>query len=140
PFIIVIPGIIAFNLYSDQMKEMAVAENRASLEKLSQATAAGDAAKTAFAFDREFAALHPEDARQMLALNQQVAGIAPAEAASPAELESANASALARINELNSEREQDQQVAVAPMVTGYKYDAAFPLLMKELVFQHPGIR
>lgn len=140
PFIIVIPGIIAFNLFSDQMREMAVSENRRSLERLSEATSAGGAAKTAFAFDRDFATLHPEEARQMLVLNQQLAGITPTDAASPKELESANAAALARINDLNSDRAKDQQVAVAPMVTGYKYDAAFPLLMKELVFQHPGIR
>ena len=34
----------------------------------------------------------------------------------------------------------DSQIRVQPTLVGYKHDAAFPLLMKRLVFNHPGIR
>jgi SSS family solute:Na+ symporter len=141
PFIIVIPGIIAFNLFAGDMRDRAAPENQPVLDRLAASQSDPSASKTAFVFDADFAALYTDIAKQMLAFNRLVAGIEAAPPAeTPAALAAENSATLKRIGELNRERPGDQQIAVQSTVIGYKHDAAFPLLMKNLVFNHPGIR
>ncbi len=139
PFIIVIPGIIAFNLFATDMKDLAVPENRPVLDEL--ATAGNDTNKvqSAFAFDNDFAALYSDKARQILDHNRVLAGVAAVPVNTPAELTAQNSDALAKIEELNRQPGRTE-IVIESTVIGYKYDAAFPLLMKQLVFNHPGIR
>jgi SSS family solute:Na+ symporter len=141
PFIIVIPGIIAFNLFARDMQDRAAPENQPVLERFAAAQRDPAAAASAFPFDGDFAVLHPDVAAQMLSFNRQVAAIdvtPPPEA--PESLAKENDAALKKIAELNRGRSRDQQIAVQSTVIGYKHDAAFPLLMKKLVFEHPGVR
>jgi SSS family solute:Na+ symporter len=141
PFIIVIPGIIAFNLFAGDMQDRAAPENRPVLDKFADVQGDTSAAKSAFAFDTDFAALHAEVATQMLVFNRAVAGMdmaTPAE--TPEALAAENKNALAKIAELNRDRQKDERIAVQSTLIGYKHDAAFPLLMKKLVFKHPGVR
>jgi SSS family solute:Na+ symporter len=141
PFIIVIPGIIAFNLFAGDMQDRAAPENRPVLDKFADVQGDTSAAKSAFAFDTDFAALHAEVATQMLVFNRAVAGMdmaTPAE--TPEALAAENKNALAKIAELNRDRQKDERIAVQSTLIGYKHDAAFPLLMKKLVFEHPGVR
>jgi solute:Na+ symporter, SSS family len=139
PFIIVIPGIIAFNLYANEMRSEAGRGNRAKLERLEEANANPAEAKVAFQFDSNFAKLHPAETEQMLAVNQALAGddVTRAEQ-TPEALTAHNAALLAAIATKNSGRPVGEQVRVLPSVQGYKFDSAFPLLMKHLVV--PGVR
>jgi SSS family solute:Na+ symporter len=139
PFIIVIPGMIAFNLFADDMQQRATPENQSVLEALEAVQREPASARAAFPFDKDFAALYPGIAQQMLSRNRQLAGL-DNESETEQALDVQNQIALKRIAELNRERPEGERIAVQSTVIGYKHDAAFPLLMKRLVFEHPGIR
>ncbi|MFA5688062.1 MAG: sodium/solute symporter [Kiritimatiellales bacterium] len=119
PFIIVIPGIIAFNLFKPDMTELAyTANNRSVLE----AFAAADAStgKEAFAFNADFAAVQPETAAEIIAYNATVANAVPA-GETPMEK---NAFVLSKL---------PAGVTVHKTLIGYHYDSAFALLIKKLI-------
>ncbi len=143
PFIIVIPGIIAFNLYAKEMQNEAGRGNQNVLDQLDKAQADPMAAKMAFQFDPHFAELNPDVAQRMVDTNRAVAG-ANADAAAGtngdvvADLNAQNSALLAEIKRANGERPAADRVEVQTSVLGYKFDSAFPLLMKHLMF--PGVR
>jgi solute:Na+ symporter, SSS family len=138
PFIIVIPGIIAFNLYSPEMKSQAETANRTVLDKLATAQSDPASSRVAFDFDGDFATLHPEVARQVVEHNLAVAGEDGAAAAEDADLRTQNAGAVGKIRAANASRPANEQVTVQTTLMGYKFDSAFALLLKRLV--HPGLR
>ncbi len=138
PFIIVIPGMIAFNLFAPQMKEQATSANQRVLSQLAKAQNDPLSAKVAFDFDADFALLQTDVAGQIVTYNEAVAGIAATESAAPSDLVAKNAAALQVIRAQNASRPATDQVAVQTSLMGYKYDSAFALLLKQLV--HPGIR
>jgi len=138
PFIIVIPGMIAYNLFAPEMKEQATTANRRVLERFTEAQANPQDAKVAFDFDADFALLQSDVAGQIVTFNQAVAGMEAAPATEPADLTAQNAAALQAIRAKNAELQPNQQVVVQTTLMGYKFDSAFALLLKHLV--HPGIR
>jgi SSS family solute:Na+ symporter len=140
PFIIVLPGIIAFNLFSREMLDLAAADNQQTLEAFHEARANPQLSRMAFRFNQDFATQHADVARQILVLNQSIAGAESANATTPDDLVTQNEAVLSKIQQLNSTRATTARVEIASTLTGFKYDAAFPLLMKRLVFEHPGIR
>jgi SSS family solute:Na+ symporter len=141
PFIIVIPGIIAFNLFAGDMRDRAAPENKPVLDQFAEDRNDDSASPRAYPFDADFASLDSETAAQMFAYNRAVAGMEVAQQPESAEaLAAENNAALKRIAELNREQDESDQIAVQSTVIGYKHDAAFPLLMKKLVFEHPGVR
>jgi SSS family solute:Na+ symporter len=138
PFIIVIPGMIAFNLFAPEMKEQAGAANQRVLDKLTAGQSDPQASKIAFDFDADFALLQTDVAGQIVTFNQAVAGMEATPPAEPGDLVAQNAAALAVIKAKNAGQPAEQQVAVETRLIGYKYDSAFAMLLKQLV--HPGIR
>jgi SSS family solute:Na+ symporter len=143
PFIIVIPGIIAFNLYAKEMQNEAGRGNQSVLDRLDKVQADPMAAKMAFQFDPHFAELNPDVARRMVDTNRAVAGtnadvVAGTNADVVADLHAQNSAILAEIKRANGERPAADRVEVQTSVLGYKFDSAFPLLMKHLMF--PGVR
>jgi SSS family solute:Na+ symporter len=140
PFIIVIPGIIAFNLYANEMRSEAGRGNQAKLDRLDEVSSNPGESKVAFQFDSNFAKLYPDQAQRMLAVNQAVSGSATAAEAveTPEAVTARNAALLAEIETKNTERSPGERIRVLPSVQGYKFDSAFPLLMKHLVV--PGVR
>lgn len=138
PFIIVIPGMIAFNLFAPQMKEQAATANRRVLDRFAEVQTNPQDAKVAFDFDADFALLQSDVAGQIVTFNQAVAGMEPTPAGEPAELAARNAAAIQAIRAKNDELPAQEQVAIQTTLLGYKFDSAFALLLKHLV--HPGIR
>lgn len=121
PFVVVIPGILAFNLFSKDLHEGANATNLRMIET------AGDGA--VFQVEPDFVKLQPELSAKVLAANAQaVGGVVdlPADA-SPEAISSA-------INTFASEAGRS-----AGTLKGYDYDAAFPVLVRNLVKPHPLI-
>lgn len=114
PFVIVFPGIIAFNLYSDEMAAAAATDNQPRLMRYEAAVAAPDApgSLTVFAFDADWAQQHPQQATELAAWNDRVRAAATAKGVAPAE-----------------ER-----------LIGHKYDTAFALLVSRLVPGGHGLR
>ncbi len=126
PFIVCIPGIIAFTLFAPNMRENAMNDgqlNAPVLRQFEQAAADPTAAKKLFAFDADFAALHPDLARNIAVHNAAIA-----ELASPAgkNLAAQNAQLIA------AAKQKNPALTVAQELIGYDYDGAFPLLIRYL--------
>ena len=66
PFIVVIPGILAFNLFSEDLHESAAGNNIKAVETVTS--------DEAFIVDTHFVELQPELAQKALTHNQQLAG------------------------------------------------------------------
>ena len=136
PFIIVIPGIIAFNLYKLDMKDEAVDNNKTVLARFEQAQSDPAGAKTAFKFNDDFVEVHQERALAIIAFNYAVAGEKMSETM-PVDDNKAmvklNDGLLSRIAEKNETLDAQQRTEISSELIGYKYDAAFALLIKKLV-------
>jgi len=118
PFIVVFPGIMAFNLFNADMRQLGADKNRPVLE----AFARGEA--QVYAFDEHFAAVNPDTARSMLAANAKAMGATAEAAVEPA--------AIAAANDTLVTAAQSAGRTVSSRLIGYDYDAAFPLLLKLL--------
>lgn len=136
PFIVVFPGIIAFTLFSADMKaDAASGDNRNTLAAFEQHKANPKSAGIAFAFDADFAKLYPDVAEQIAHFNWQVA---PFKIAVPGPDVFATNQALLQNIESENSRSPDRQIVVQKGLIGYQYDSAFGLLIKKLV--PPGLR
>lgn len=154
PFIVVIPGILAFNMYHGQMAseamndKLANAPTLALFERLSAGTAAeGDNQKAVFKFDKDFACLNYDLATQITKFNmkqtgkdettfdadlaKQLEAVKKTNADEKIDMQDAIVSGLA-LQALNAEVTSGQ--ATEKELIGYKYDAAFPLLIRNLPF------
>lgn len=162
PFIVVFPGMIAFNLFSEEMRNDAqTGTNRETLAQLNQVKSSPETAQTVFEFNEDFAGLYPDWAYQISTFNQQVvARVFGSEAlpktdaalhtlpktdpgsetrpAQGAKLAEFNEQLLKRVRAKNSSLPADKQLTIAKPLIGYEYDSAFGLLIKRLV--GPGLR
>ncbi len=116
PFIVVFPGIMAFNLFNADMRQLGAEKNRPALE----AFARGEA--MVYAFDGQFAAVAPDTARAMLTANARLLGVTAEAAVEPETIAAAND----RLVSAAAGR------TVSSRLIGYDHDAAFPLLLKLL--------
>ena len=125
PFVVVIPGILAYNLFSGDLKAEADKKNAAIIEQFKSG------ADKVFPMSQSFAALHPDLAREIISHNATKTGAelrVPGPGASEEELFAANQEALAGPN---------ADVSAATRVVGYDYDAAYGTLLRNLL--RPGI-
>lgn len=126
PFVVVIPGILAFNLFSADLQEEA---NRKNTDTL----AAFEAKESVvIPFKEDFARLNPGLSFEIFSHNQSLAGLTPLESGSPStstELVNANQAAL--------DKATSAGIAKATALVAYDYDAAFPTLLRNLL--KPGI-
>ncbi len=119
PFIVVFPGIMAFNLFNKDMRDLGADKNRPVLESFQK----GDAA--IFEFNADFARLNADTAAAILAHNAKLLAIDP-----PGTVEGADALAAANAGQVDAGRKAKK--AIAQTLVGYDHDAAFPLLLKLL--------
>jgi SSS family solute:Na+ symporter len=126
PFIVCIPGIIAFTLYSPKMQEDAMnqkAFNKPVLEAFEQVRANPAQADMVIPFNSDFAHLEPQLAAEVLSFNASVLGkTAPA----GEDLATINAELLKGVDKSHPNVEVQQELI------GYDYDGAFPLLIRYL--------
>ncbi|HBE22516.1 MAG TPA: transporter [Verrucomicrobiales bacterium] len=121
PFIVVIPGILCFNLYRVDLAGEATKKNAPMIEAITQGEA------TVYPFAENFAKTNPEQAATVLAHNAKIAGVpVPTTNNSPAALATAN-------NDIVSASSANK----GNKLIGYDYDAAFPILLRNLM--KPGI-
>jgi SSS family solute:Na+ symporter len=125
PFLIVIPGILCFNLYSKDLRAEAVKKNASTLAEV-QAGAA-----KLYPFTENFAVTEAATAREVLAHNTKVAEVS---AEIPAE---ATAADLVALNKKALDEGIAKQIPAGTKLIGYDYDAAFPTLMRNLM--RPGL-
>ncbi len=113
PFIIVFPGIIAFNLFGGQMEQMAQKDVEwVKFEKIKTAAPGADGQYTHYILANGFAEKNPQKAAEVQAYNKA----------------SATAAAAAK---------KPMSPVDLPL---YKYDSAFGLLVQNLVPENVGLR
>jgi len=126
PFIVCIPGIIAFTLYGTKMQENAMNQeslNKPVLEAFEQAKTSPAEATMLIPFDGDFAQLQPQLAAEVLSFNAAVLGkVAPV----GEDLSAINGELLEGVDESHPDIEVRQELV------GYDYDGAFPLLIRYL--------
>ena len=126
PFIVCIPGIIAFTLYGAKMQENAMSLeslNKPVLEAFAQVKTSPAEAAMVIPFDSDFAQLQPQLAAEVLSFNTTVLGkTAPA----GDDLSAINGELLEGVDESHPHVEVRQELV------GYDYDGAFPLLIRYL--------
>jgi len=126
PFIVCIPGIIAFTLYAGKMQENAMnleSLNKPVLEAFAQAKTKPAEAGMVIPFDGDFAHLKPQLAGEVLEFNAAVLGKAAPEGE---DLSAINGELLEGVDESHPDVEVRQELV------GYDYDGAFPLLIRYL--------
>lgn len=135
PFIIVIPGIIAFNLFAKEMQAEAADDNRETMTLFEQVRDNPTAAKVAFDFTRDLPEIDTDLAWEIVRFDAAVAEVAVPEEASLLEAREIVLQGIARKNENLAE---EAQIVLQKPIMGYKYDSAFALLIKKLI--PPGLR
>jgi len=142
PFIVCIPGIIAFSFYHAQLQANASEKtNKETLAAFEDVEKTPESAGKLFKFDRDFANLYPEQARSVLAfnaaviekdvledeelskLNAALSGVDVPEGKDLANLNGALVKATGKVNE---------DLKVQTELAGYDYDSAFPTLVANI--------
>lgn len=129
PFVVVIPGILAFNLFSGDLKSEADRKNEAIIAQYQ----AGES--LAFPFTIEFAEANGDMAAQLLAHNAEMAGVPALELASLTSAEE-----MANFNMVLVSDAKEEGIQTATRLVGYDYDAAFPTLLKNLLAPGSGLK
>lgn len=136
PFVVVIPGILAFNLFSDDLKVQAEIKNQAVI----QAFHAGEKEQV-YVFTDTYAKAHQDTAMQLAASNaallDQEANI-PSDA-TPEALLGINTDLINRAKTMNQERKKAERIPFSTKLVGYDYDAAFPTLLRNVLPRGTGI-
>ncbi len=127
PFVVVIPGILAFNLFHKDLQSLADLKNKETVAAFEQKQ------PMVFEFTTEFAKLHADMAAGMLAHNATMvkAQFTPVAALSPDSMAAKNAEFIGAA--------KSNRVNVSQKLVGHDFDAAFPTLIRNLVSQHRGI-
>ena len=129
PFIIVFPGMIAFNLYSSDMKTEAADNNTEILAAFAEVRANPAGAKMAFSFDRQFPKMYGDTATAIVAFNAAVVG----GQSEGEDLYAVNEGLLGAVADKNKTLAKAERIEVQKTLLGYKFDSAFALLIKKLV-------
>ncbi|MEE9369645.1 MAG: sodium/solute symporter [Pontiella sp.] len=109
PFIIVIPGIIAFNLFSSEMENGANVDAGGNVFAVYESAVADPANNMVFTLDAKYAATHPDKAVEITQFNNSV---------------------VARVGET---------AVVKTSINAYKYDDAMGLLITNLIPKNKGL-
>ncbi|MBI9019477.1 MAG: sodium/solute symporter [Phycisphaerae bacterium] len=133
PFIVVIPGILAFNLYNSDLNDQATIKNDKVLVHFTAQES------MVFNFNNEFVETAPEKANELFAYN---AGILNVELPVVEKVEDVKVNALA-LSKANSElvkQAEEANIDVSDRLIGYDYDSAFPTLLKNLLPVGNGLK
>lgn len=122
PFVVVIPGILAFNLFSSDLHDSAAGKN----EKAFNAAAAN----VTIVVDEVVARLQPDLAARALQRNAGLAGVDASASSDPKIM-------AERINFLSAQAASSAPgIVEGPRLVGHDYDAAFPILVRNLLREH----
>jgi len=135
PFVVVIPGIIAFNLFSNDLMNQANVKNQnliAQFERQEQKV---------FVFTDSFAELNTVTAGAILNHNASIVGqqLDSTNYITPANIYETNSNIIQHVMQLNKEQPGDQKIQLSDKLVGYDFDAAFPTLLKGLLPVGMGI-
>jgi SSS family solute:Na+ symporter len=129
PFIVVIPGILAFNLFSDDLHTHANVKNQHILEQFKQGES------QIYIFTDTYAKLNTDQARDLYLANaammkQPVDSVLLGNANM---LFEANSALVHKATKINQSSDSAESITISEKLVGYDYDAAFPTLLKGLI-------
>ncbi|NLZ04950.1 MAG: sodium/solute symporter [Phycisphaerae bacterium] len=127
PFVVVIPGILAFNLFHQDLQAEAGRKNSIALAAFEQKE------QIVFEFTVAFAKLNGATAVEMYAHNAALVQAVPVAAAtlSADDLVAKNTEFIATA--------KSKGIKISQKLVGHDFDAAFPTLIRNLVSKHRGI-
>lgn len=132
PFIVCVPGIIAFTLYGGKMQENAMTLetlNKPILQQFEELKDKPQQANIVIPFNNDFANLHPELANEIYSFNSNVLD---ENIESNGDLVNLNKKLIAGIGKNTTD------IKIQQKLVGYDYDGAFPMLIRYLT--PPGLR
>jgi solute:Na+ symporter, SSS family len=130
PFIVVIPGILCFNLYSKDLRAEALRKNEVTLQEM----ASPKGRMKVYPITENFALTDPEKAALVFAHNSAIARVDSSTLpATPAEFLNANTALLKAIEKENLKLPKNERIEIGTKLIGYDYDAAFPTLLRNLL-------
>ena len=129
PFVIVIPGVLCFNLYSHDLRAEATKKNELILSAIETVDASGEL--SVHPLSGSFAKVDPESAIKVIEHNARVLG------EKVEGLASATDETLTQVNNDLVAMAVSKNVPVGTKLIDYDYDAAFPVLLRNLM--KPGI-
>ena len=139
PFVVVIPGIIAFNLYSGEMKDIDARKNEKEYAALAAHLGKPESGH-AFAPGIQWARLNPQEAAEIDAHNLAVLKLKGGKTddlvAGQLTEEQRFVTMPTRLKTLAA---KDKELSLH-VIHGYKYDAALSLLMRNLLPENSGLR
>lgn len=128
PFVVVIPGILAFNLFSGELHDAAQTRNASHITLLQEG------AQRVFTVTDSFATLQPELTRQAISHNAVLAGQAVPVLAEVFD----EALQVLAATTAGDARAVDSSLASSHL-TGYNYDSTFAVLLRMLIKDKPYI-
>ena len=135
PFIIVIPGIIAFNLYSKDLAAIDAEKNDTEWASLEKDLGNADS-KNGFVMNIQWARLHAE---KSAAIDTHNVAVLEKAGVDVSDFEGDTLTEEQRFSDIPGLLTSTDGLTVTP-IEGYKYDAALNLLMKNLLPENTGLR
>jgi SSS family solute:Na+ symporter len=130
PFIVVIPGILCFNLYSKDLRAEALRKNEVTLTEMTSSKGR----PKVYPITENFALTDPDKAALVFAHNAAIAKVEPSPLPdSPAAFFTANAALLKTVAAANAKLPKEERIGTGTKLIGYDYDAAFPTLLRNLL-------
>ena len=136
PFVVVIPGILCFNMFNGKLQDEARRSNAETITIYEEVKTRPETAKVMFQFNDDFTEKSPRLAAEILAFNAAAAKTTADLTLVPAE---ANSAIIDAVKAANKGLPKDQRIEIKDTLVGYDYDAAFPILLKELLPIKKGI-
>ena len=136
PFVVVIPGMLAYNLFSDKLRDEAIRNNAEVIVAYEENQANPASSKMVFQFNEEFVEFNGELASQLLAFNAVSVAADVDATLSPVE---ANTSLVDAAKAFNKGKPKAERMTIHPVLEGHDYDAAFPILLGNLMPVGKGI-
>ena len=131
PFIVIFPGMIAFNLFSSDMKNKALSNSAEEIARFSSLKDSDpDSSQPLFNFDRTYAAVDPENALGMLEYNAKALGVEVPKVSKEGMAQ--EDVLLLSLTQLKKNAPQSASFSTTT-VSGYDCDSAFPLLIRKVV-------
>jgi SSS family solute:Na+ symporter len=124
PFIVCIPGIIAFSLYHSTLQEKASEKNnKDTLVAFDEAQSQPKDSGKLFTFNGDFEKLYPDSSKEILAFNAKAAGV---------NVPSGDTLATLNSDLVKEAAKNNDKLEVQTELVGYDYDSAFPTLVNNL--------
>lgn len=136
PFIVIFPGMIAFNLFHEEMNRSALKASGPELARFEELRSSPDASQPLFQFNRSYVAFDAVNARAILEYNAAALELDLQEIIDDVHEDEMQVEDEYILTLLQMKKKAPEDVVFGmkeAMISGYDTDSAFPLLMSRVV-------